>query len=314
MATQALRLRPKVKNVVWGGDWLLTALGRTPEAPGPVGESWEAWSGSELLNGPDAGATLGDLFAAGRRDLFGPTVDRYPRFPLLVKFIDARENLSVQVHPTDALAMELERYPFGKTEFWYIVAAEPGAEILYGLADRDLTTEALADAVAGNDAASVCSRVPVRAGDVVDIPAGTVHALTAGVVVYELQQDSDITYRLYDWGRVGREIHIEKGLACIDPARKGLRVGRPEPQGDGPLRRAPLPSSHVFGSELLEVAGAVDLAPAADGFALLSVVDGSGGLDGEPLAMGDTALLPPGHVAHLEPGPAGLRLVRGWAL
>jgi hypothetical protein len=113
---------------------------------------------------------------------------------------------------------------------------------------------------------------------------------------------------------VGREIHIQKGLACIDPARKGLRVGRPEPQGDGPLRSAPLPSSHVFGSELLEVAAAVDLEPTADGFALLSVVDGSGSLDGEPLAMGDTALLPPGHAAHLEPGPAGLRMVRGWAL
>lgn len=314
MATQALRLRPKVKNVVWGGDWLLTALGRTPEAPGPVGESWEAWSGSEVLNGPDAGATLGDLFGAERRDLFGSTVERFPRFPLLVKFIDARENLSVQVHPTDALAMELERYPFGKSEFWYVVAAEPGAEILYGLADRDLTAEAIAAAVAGNDAASVCARAPVRAGDVVDIPAGTVHALTAGVVVYELQQDSDITYRLYDWGRVGREIHIDKGLACIDSARKGLRVAHPGPQGDGPLRSASLPSSHVFGSELLELGGPVELAPVAAGFALMSVVDGSGSLNGEPLAMGDTALLPPCHAARLEPGPAGLRLVRGWAL
>jgi mannose-6-phosphate isomerase len=224
-----LRLEPYVKEVVWGGRWLADELNRSGKPDAPLGESWEAYSESVITNGTHTGRKLGELFTQYGADFAGERAMSYPKFPLLVKFIDARQNLSVQIHPNDEQAQTLENYPFGKTEFWYIIQAEPDAAIHYSLNERARSPEILREAIANQTLTAYTQVSPVRAGDVVFIPAGTVHALTKGIVVYELQQDSDITYRLYDWGRTDRPIHIDKGLEVVNFTYKNLPITHPAP-------------------------------------------------------------------------------------
>lgn len=296
-----LRLEPQVKEVVWGGRWLADELGRSGPEGARLGESWEAYSGSMVANGPLAGRKLGDLFYQYGATLVGQAAMPYPKFPLLVKFIDAHDNLSVQVHPDNTLAQQLENYPFGKTEFWYIMAAEPGAEICYGLNDAAQNREQLAEAIRQQDLLKYIQKAPVQAGDVVYLPAGTVHALTKGIVVYELQQDSDITYRLYDWGRTGREIHVEKGLLSINFKYKNMMVTHPDLAAAGGYASARLVESSYFVAELWEVQKEASLKASADSFTLVSVLDGAGQLaapagefDKLELNKGDTVLVPAG--------------------
>jgi mannose-6-phosphate isomerase len=296
-----LRLEPRVKDVVWGGQWLSRELGRPCEQDGPAGESWEAWSGSVIRDGAHRGKTLGELFIEHGPAYFGSAAAKYPRFPLLVKFIDAHENLSVQVHPDNEKAMRLENYPYGKTEFWYVLEAAEGAEIVYGLAPAGITRKQLRRALAEQDFLRFCRSVPVRKGDVVFLPAGTVHALAAGVVVYELQQDSDITYRLYDWDRTEREIHPEKGLEAVDLRRHSMQITRPVLKERGGCSRAVLAHCDLFHSELVQIARQARLRGCAESFLLLTVLEGGGTLlpeDGSGAALalkkGDTVFLPAG--------------------
>jgi mannose-6-phosphate isomerase len=307
------RLMPRLKEVVWGGDWLVRELGRAGTPGTPYGESWEAYSGSVIAEGPAAGLTLGDLFAEQGERLFGRSAARFPRFPLLVKFIDAHQNLSVQVHPDDERAQRIENYPYGKTEYWYVLAAEPGAELIYGLNRADITHDDLERALRDQTLVDYCARVPVRAGDVLFIPAGTVHALTEGVVVYELQQDCDITYRLYDWGRTGREIHLEKGLACIDTARHTMQVSHPvneakQPTGDGSLQRTTLAEWDLFRSDLIHVFAETILPAAPETFLLLTVIEGEGAISDLPVRKGDTLFLP-AHTGYTLHPASGLTVI-----
>ncbi|MBN9387829.1 MAG: class I mannose-6-phosphate isomerase [Chloroflexi bacterium] len=297
-----LRLEPQVKEIVWGGRWLAEELGRpaaNPEAK--LGESWEAYSDSLVTNGPLAGRKLADLFNEDAARYFGAKSQSYPKFPLLVKFIDARENLSVQVHPDNFLAQQLENYPYGKTEFWYVMKAQPGAEICYGLNETAQNLDQLEKAMSELDLLRYLQKAPVKEGDVVYLPAGTVHALTKGIVVYELQQDTDITYRLYDWGRVGRQIHIEKGLKAIKLDNPNPKVTHPALEPKESYASARLVESEYFTADLYSVTDRAELQAKPDSFTLLSVLEGSGTLEpttslfeDEPLAKGQTLLMPPG--------------------
>ncbi|HEX2916266.1 MAG TPA: type I phosphomannose isomerase catalytic subunit [Chloroflexia bacterium] len=316
-----LRLEPQVKEIVWGGRWLAEVLGRPGKPDAPLGESWEAYSKSLINNGSLNGRQLNELFDEYGGAFFGTAAMNYPKFPLLVKFIDAKDNLSVQVHPDNALAQELENYPLGKTEFWYVMAAEPGAEICYGLNDSATSREQLGQALAEKDLLRYLQRSPVKAGDVVYIPAGTVHALTKGIVVYELQQDSDITYRLYDWGRVGREIHIEKGLKAINLEYHNMQVTHPELKADNGYARAQLIESPFFQSELLRIDREASLKASPDSFMLLSVIEGQGQLndprgkwESEALRKGDTLLIPASLEFKLVSEQHGepLEVISGW--
>lgn len=301
-----LRLIPQVKEVVWGGRWLADELGRPGAEGAPLGESWEAYSGSVIAEGEWAHRTLADLFQEYGATLFGKAATNYPRFPLLVKFIDAHQNLSIQVHPNNELAWELENYPFGKTEFWYVLEAVSDAEIIYGLADDVPDRETLQQALANQDILRYCARVPVQKGDVIFLPAGTVHALTTGVIIYELQQDSDITYRLYDWGRTDRQIHLEKGLKSIDTRYHSMTVTHPELVSHGHYQSATLVASEFFRSELVHITLPTRMPASSTSFMLLSVVDGYGTLDtfhseALPLQKGDTLLIPAGLEITLHP-------------
>ena len=292
-----LQLQPDARERVWGGRWLADKLGRSGAEGARLGESWEAFSGSVIVNGDWKGRTLGQWFAQAentdqRSADVGTRAASYAQFPLLAKFLDARENLSIQVHPDDALAQQLENYPYGKTEFWYILDAVLDAHIYYGLNAPDMSREELRLALANNDLLRYLNRVPVKAGDVVFMPAGTVHALTAGIVAYELQQDSDITYRLYDWERTDREIHHEKGALSIDPACANMSVTQPSFEQQGNIETAALVTCAHFHSELWRIKGIAPLRTSAESFMLLSVVAGQGLVVSSANEFPDGALQP----------------------
>src|SRR5581483_9365793 len=173
---------------------------------------------------PLPGMTLRELLSVGRVELLGPWLARHDRFPLLLKYIDARESLSVQVHPNDELARSIAGAPRGKSEAWVVVHAEPGSRIYAGL-NEGVDRARLERAVADGTVVECLHSFEAVVGDCIYLPAGTVHALGAGVTVFEVQQTSDITYRLYDWDRVDaktgrpRDLHIDTALACVDFAR-----------------------------------------------------------------------------------------------
>ncbi len=223
-----LTFEPVFKSYPWGGRGLATRLGRKiPD--GVVAESWEisahAHGQTRVAAGPLAGRTLGEVAArlgedlVGRRGAADAEPGTEPGFPLLVKLLDAQSWLSVQVHPDDAAARRAGAGA-GKTEMWVVLAAAPGARLLHGL-KRGVGRGELESAIAAGRVAEVLVEVEARAGDVYFIPAGTVHALGPGLIVAEIQQSSDTTYRLFDWNRAAedgraRELHVPEALEVID--------------------------------------------------------------------------------------------------
>jgi mannose-6-phosphate isomerase len=177
----------------------------------PIGESWLTWEDNRVANGPLAGRSLADLAKQYRRELVGTLACHEDRFPLLVKFLFPGDKLSVQVHPDDEQARKSGR-PCGKTECWYVLRAEPGAQVALGL-KPGTTLEDFRRAIEETRAEELLNWVDVFAGDMIYVAAGTVHTIGGGMVLVETQQTSDTTYRLYDYGR-GRELHIEDGLAA----------------------------------------------------------------------------------------------------
>lgn len=211
-----LPLTPTLHIKVWGGRQLAAALGKRLPTPDPYGESWELHDSAAVAAGPLAGRTLGELLAARGPALVGPHNDPADGFPLLAKLIDAGDWLSVQVHPDDDHARALEGQPRGKTEAWYILAAEPGARLVVGV-QPGTTRAQIAQAARAGTLDSLLAYANVSAGDALFIGAGTVHAIGGSILLYEIQQSSDTTYRLYDWGRLDlngqpRTLHIEKGV------------------------------------------------------------------------------------------------------
>jgi len=178
----------------------------------PIGESWLTWGDSCIANGPFAGRTLGDIAREYRRDLVGSAAVYEDRFPLLVKFLFSAEKLSVQVHPDDAGAQRVGQ-PYGKTECWYVLRAEDGAQVALGLRTGTTLVE-FENSIRENRAEELLNWISVYAGDMLYVTAGTVHTIGGGMTLVETQQSSDITYRLYDYGRP-RELHIKDGIAAI---------------------------------------------------------------------------------------------------
>ncbi|MDR0510174.1 MAG: class I mannose-6-phosphate isomerase [Rikenellaceae bacterium] len=220
-----LKFRPLLKERIWGGDLLSTAMGKRLPAGKKIGESWEI-SGvvgdiSTVASGALKGNNLQELIEVYMGDLVGEKVyERFGlEFPLLIKLIDAEDVLSVQVHPDDALAAERHN-SFGKTEMWYVVDCLPGASLYVGF-DGRVTREQYLAAVAAGELPSLLRRVEVRPGDTFFIPAGTIHAIGKGILIAEIQQTSDVTYRVDDWGRVDdngnpRQLHTELAVDAID--------------------------------------------------------------------------------------------------
>ena len=231
-----LRFRLLVRRYLWGSRRLETCLGKPIGLGNDYAESWEiADHGADqsiVDQGPLAGATLGELVRQRGPELLGR---HHPQssFPLLVKFLDATQALSVQVHPNDEQAARLDPPDLGKTEAWYVISADPGSTIYAGLRSG-VDRQQLADAIRGGTCENLLHHFEPKAGDCLFIPAGTVHALGAGLLIAEVQQSSDTTFRLYDWNRVGpdgksRPLHVEPGLAVTDFQRGPVNPVKPQP-------------------------------------------------------------------------------------
>lgn len=212
-------VQPKEVEAIWGGDALAVHYGKAADPHSKTGESWECWDENVILNGSLQGMTIAQL----RRRL-GPLLlgdlDPTHIFPVLTKIIDARASLSVQVHPDDAYAQSVEHQENGKTECWYILEAQPGAELILGWT-RDTSREEYVRRVTDGSLAEILRRVPVQPGDAFYLPAGTLHAIGAGIVLFETQQASDLTYRIFDWNRVDAEgqpraLHIQKAADVLN--------------------------------------------------------------------------------------------------
>lgn len=224
-----LKFKPRVKERIWGGHAIVERKGKALsriDKDKLYGESWDLSSVkgdiSVVANGFLKGNNLEEVIEVYMGELVGESnFERYGlEFPLLVKYLDCNDKLSVQVHPNDELAEERHN-SFGKTEAWYIADCKPGAAIYLGFKDLNITREEYISAVAESRLEPLLNRVEVKKGDVFFIPAGTVHALGAGIEVVEVQQTSDVTYRIYDWDRVdasgkGRELHTALAVDAID--------------------------------------------------------------------------------------------------
>ena len=264
-----LVFHPIFKERVWGGRELERLFAKNLPAGKPIGESWEIsdrpGDASVLANGPFAGKNLRWLMENHAAEILGdakPAAEN--RFPLLCKILDAREKLSLQVHPPASKAAELRGEP--KTEMWFIAEAAPRASLFVGL-KRGVTRAELEKKIRDGSVAECFHRLPVKAGDAMFLPSGRVHAIGAGIVIFEIQQNSDTTYRVFEWNRVGldgkpRELHVAKSLASIDfddfePTLIQSRFAVDE------IKSRPLVNSLVFKGEALEMkAGAkLDLKP-----------------------------------------------------
>ena len=225
-----LKFRPIYKERIWGGDMMSEVLGRKlPRHRDPVGESWELVDredeNSVAVNGPLAGATLHELYAQYRGALAGRLGTRNDRFPLLVKIIDAGERLSLQVHPDEAACRELGNGAEPKTEMWYVIANKPGAKILAGLNGRATKVRFKNVLDYPTEVEGMLQCYQSQPGDAFYIVSGTLHAIGAGNLILEIQQNSDTTYRVNDWGRVGadgkpRALHKEEGMRAINFANR----------------------------------------------------------------------------------------------
>ncbi len=276
-----LTFHPIFKERIWGGRMLEQLYGKNLPPDAVIGESWEIsdrpGDASIIANGLLAGNDLRWLMDRHPAELLGGTRAQNGRFPLLVKILDCRETLSLQVHPPASKSAKLGGEP--KTEMWFIADAKPGAELYVGL-KHGVTASEFQQKIRTGSIADCFHRIPVKAGDAMFLPSGRVHALGAGLVIFEIQQNSDTTYRVSDWNRVGldgkpRELHIEQSLESIDftDFEPGL-CSEPWTKTQG-LDCRRLVRDPLFNVDLLSALAPVSYCPAAGKVWVIGVVKGA---------------------------------------
>jgi len=286
-----LKLTPAFKDYIWGGNKLVRSFGMES----PYEKTAEAWvlschpdGENTIQNGTFAGRTLSDVLVNEGKTWLGTRGSAFSFFPVLIKLIDAKENLSVQVHPSDAYALANENQ-YGKTEAWYILDCDDDAEIIYGVS-RDLTKEQFRAAIEENTLLNCVNRVKVKKGDLFFIASGTLHAICKGILLAEVQQNSNVTYRVYDYGRLQngkpRELHIEKALDvtnlhAIDCSGKPLGA----PQTVSGNTETLLTQCDLFKVRRLDVTEQATVTADDTSFVSLVAIDGNG-----VLTHGDTVL------------------------
>ena len=314
-----MKLIAPLKDYLWGGTRLRDEYGKETQMA-KVAESWELACHrdgmSVIANGAAAGQPLADWIAAEGVGVLGTKAVRFPYFPLLIKLIDAHDNLSVQVHPNDDYALRVEG-EYGKTEMWYVMDAAPGAELLYGF-QHEITKAEFRRHIEESTLLDVVRHVPVQKGDVFFIPAGTLHAIGKGILICEIQQNSNTTYRVYDYGRIGtdgkqRELHIEEALdvTCLAPAAQYTAVGTEASICTGAKSRL-LAACDYFTVYHLVIDGACVLPVGDDSFQCLTLLSGNLTLrtdtDALSLQKGESVFLPAGMGACRLTGTAELIL------
>lgn len=291
-----LKLKPSFKDYIWGGRRLIEEFGKEYEGS-ILAESWELSchpSGpSSIINGVFSGLTLPEYIEKQGKSVLGTNCDRFQDFPVLIKLIDAKESLSIQVHPSDDYALKHENQ-YGKTEMWYIVDAKENSFLYYGF-KKDISKEEFKESIKNDSILDILNKVYVKKGDVLFIESGTIHAIGKDILIAEIQQNSSVTYRVYDYGRIGvdgnpRELHIEKAL---DVTKRAFPT---PPDGMYPH----LADCDYFtvdkllldGEKLQKITGRVN----EDSFLSILILDGNGTISCEEESLsytkGDTFFLP----------------------
>lgn len=291
-----IRLLPAFKDYLWGGTRLKTEFGMD-SALDRVAEAWvlscHPDGPSVVASGECAGMTLGQYLERAGDAALGTRGVRFGRFPVLIKLIDARERLSIQVHPDDAYARRVEGES-GKTELWYVMDCSEGASLVYGFA-REVTREEFSRRIGNNTLSEVVNIVPVHRGDVFLIEAGTLHAIGGGILIAEIQQNSNCTYRVYDYGRLGadgapRPLHIDKALDVTRREPAGPHDRRENPERLPDCTQTVLTRCDSFTVTELELDGTAERFAGAESFQALLCIEGE---------------------AQLHDGSASIRLDRG---
>lgn len=290
---------PIYQERVWGGRELANRLGRTLPGSRPIGEAWEVVDRPEaqsvVAEGPLRGKTLHDLWTDHRAEVFGARHgESGPRFPLLCKLLDARDRLSVQVHPPAGIARQLDGEP--KTEVWYFLACDPGSRIYAGLSSGTTRTS-FEEKLARGEIEECLHVLPTHEGDSIFIPSGRLHAIGEGNLIVEIQQNSDTTYRVFDWNREGldgkpRELHIEESMLSTDFA-----------DFTPPLDHVPsgiVAECRHFRVEKKILAAPEDLRPHGD-FAIVTLLAGGAVCGGHAFGAGDFFLLPADDAPPVQP-------------
>lgn len=280
------KLTPATKDNIWGGN-KLRRYGKESDKD-RIAESWEL----SFTDGGEArifdGRTMKEAFP---RECWGTSADRFHAFPVLTKFIDARDKLSVQVHPSDEYALENEGQ-FGKTEMWYVVEADEGAGLYMGL-KRECGIDEFSSAVADGSVEELLSFREVKRGDVFFIPSGTIHAIGAGVVIFEIQQNSTLTYRLYDYMRRDkdgnlRELHVDKAMkvSLLEP----YKTYEFDKKDESLIGKCEYFETRKYKLDFTKISFNVE----KDSFMSITCVGGEGTVNGEKLSLGDTYFIPAG--------------------
>lgn len=276
-----LFFKPVYKEIIWGGRNLESVFSRALP-PGNIAESWEVCchkSGTSMVSkGPLSEKTLAELIDNDKLGLLGSKCLHMDRFPLLIKFLDANDKLSVQVHPDNDYGLRVEG-DLGKTEMWYILDAKPDARLIYGTKPGVAREDFEKAAISGN-LEECLNFVPVKKGDTIYIPAGTLHAILDGIILAEIQQNSDTTYRVYDWNRVdkngkSRELHISKALDVINFHFKG-EITSPAAHNHNGYSSSTLVSCEFFTVEKIDITDEYSDKTNGETFIIFTSTNGSG--------------------------------------
>lgn len=300
---EILKLAPVFKDYIWGGTRLKTDFGFKSDYD-KVAEGWMLACHKDgkntIIGGAYNGKTLDEVIdLVGKEKIVGTRSLDFPYFPVLIKLIDAKDNLSIQVHPDNDYAQRVEG-EFGKTEIWYVLDAADDAQLVYGL-KNEITSEEFKEAIENNTLMDVLNTVKVKKGDLFFIEAGTVHAIGKGTLIAEIQQNSNSTYRVYDYGRLGadgkpRELHIQKAVdvSVTKPPKYDIKpMGSPEKK-DGYISTL-LTKCELFTVYHYDVAEGITLRTDEKSFNHILVTDGEGTIDGQPMKKGDSYFVPAGY-------------------
>lgn len=288
-----VKLTPAIKDYLWGGRRLITDFGKETELD-KAAESWELSTHpdgeSVIASGAFAGVPLTEYIERNGKECIGSRAAAFDFFPILIKLIDAKDSLSIQVHPDDEYALRAEG-EYGKTEMWYIVDCEPDSYLYYGL-NREVSKEEFRERIENNTLLEILNKVPVHKGDVFFIPAGTIHAICSGILICEIQQNSNTTYRVYDYDRRGkdgkpRELHIEKAVEVSN-----LFPAPPQEKRSDNI----LASCKYFTAEKITCEGVCKVKTDSGCFRSLIILEGSGSfeMNGEiwEVRKGDSIFIP----------------------
>lgn len=316
---EILKLKPAIKDYLWGGRRLVEEYNKESDLD-KVAESWEMSNhkdgSSIIINGKYAGVNFREYLEKEGKKVWGENCDKYDNFPVMIKFIDAKQALSIQVHPDDDYALKYEG-EFGKNEFWYVLDAEPGAFLYYGV-NEEMTKAQFKERIENGTICDYLKKVEVKRGDCFLIEAGTIHAIGAGTVIAEIQQCSNSTYRVYDFGRVGvdgkpRELHIDKAVDVTNLKPSG-KNGEAEGESIDYKSYASklLTSNEYFTCTKYDVNGDVTLNATNSSFDSVIIIEGNGKIVSDSqqfeVRKGDSFFIPAGYGSYTISGNVSLIL------